>query len=150
MKGSGRLLFTVDLCRHGNVIASEITEYPVAIDDETIATVKAVSIHYTLLQKAECFLFRPKIKTRDAYDIYSLLKRGATLGGNLKFHLEDSLTAHEVEAEQIETRIAFVDTAHCTHELKTLLSSKEFDAISENGFAVLRDALRKIYGQWLD
>jgi hypothetical protein len=53
-KRDSSLLFKVDITRIGSVLESEIEEHGVEIDEENVATVKAASRDFLLLQKAEC------------------------------------------------------------------------------------------------
>jgi hypothetical protein len=75
------LLFKVDITRFGSVLESEIEEHTVEVDEQTIAQVKAASRDFLLLQKAECFLLRKIMKTRDAFDIYRFSQSGIALNG---------------------------------------------------------------------
>jgi hypothetical protein len=59
-------LFTVDLTRiGGSVLAREIVEETIVLDEST-ALIPSVSRNYQLLQKAETFVSRKMVKTRDA------------------------------------------------------------------------------------
>lgn len=78
-KRDSSLLFKVDITRFGSVLESEVEEHTVEIDDQTVAQVKAASRDFLLLQKAECFLLRKIMKTRDAFDIYRLKQSGIAL-----------------------------------------------------------------------
>jgi hypothetical protein len=95
-------------------------------------------------------MLRKFVKARDAYDIYQLRIKGSALDGNLKGHLNDTLSGHEIEAEDIEKRIALVDDKRCRNELKTLLPSDVFDGLMKEGFQDLRDALRELYRDWIE
>jgi predicted nucleotidyltransferase component of viral defense system len=82
---SGRRLFRIDLTRFGSsAIESEIETHLVegALGDS--AAIKSASKELLLLQKAEAFLLRRKVKARDAYDICLLTRIGATLNSNLR------------------------------------------------------------------
>ena len=70
-QGDNSLLFQVDIARFGSVIESEVEEHAIEIDEGNVAMVKAASREFLLLQKAECFLLRKIMKTRDAFDIFS-------------------------------------------------------------------------------
>jgi len=74
----------VDITRFGSVIESEVEEHAVEIDEDSIAKVKAASREFLLLQKAECFLLRKIMKTRDAFDIYGLRRSGVVLSEQLE------------------------------------------------------------------
>jgi hypothetical protein len=78
-------LFTIDINRFGSVIKSEIESHSLSIEDDVVE-VRAASRNLLLLNKAECFLLRKKIKARDAFDIYDLRSSGITLNQNLKDH----------------------------------------------------------------
>ena len=145
----GRYLFRVDLTRFGSVLESEVEEHEVEIDDETLAKVKSVSLDFQLLQKAECFLLRKALKTRDAYDIRLLKHLGAILDNNLKNHLADTLMSYEIEAENIKDRIAQVDEKRCGYELRSVLPPDVFDLLAKESFKPLRDALHELYADWL-
>src|SRR6266849_8093094 len=72
-------LFTVDLPRiGGSVLAREIVEETIVLDEST-ALIPSVSMKYQLLQKAETFVSRRMVKTRDAFDMRLLLAEGACL-----------------------------------------------------------------------
>jgi nucleotidyltransferase AbiEii toxin of type IV toxin-antitoxin system len=146
---NGRYLFRVDLNRFGSVLESEVEEHVVAIDDETLAKVKSVSLDFQLLQKAECFLLRKVLKTRDGYDIHLLKKLGAVLDNNLKNHLADTLTSYEIEAEDIKDRIGHVDEKRCGHELRSVLPPDVFESLAKESFRPLRDALHELYAEWV-
>jgi hypothetical protein len=145
----GRPLFRVDLNRLGSVLESEVEEHVVTIDDETLSKVKSVSNDFQLLQKAECFLLRKMLKTRDAYDVHFLKNLGAILDNNLKNHLADTLMNYEIEAEDIHNRIVQVDEKRCGHELRSILPPEVFEALAKEGFKPLRDALQELYADWL-
>lgn len=147
-KRDGSLLFKVDITRFGSVLEGEVEEHSVEIDEQTVAQVKAASRDFLLLQKAECFLLRKIMKTRDAFDIYRLRQSGIALNEVLENHLEDTLMGHEIEATDIATRIDQVDTKHCS-ELRALLPSDVFEALTKEQFSPLRDALRNLYHRWL-
>ena len=104
-KRDSSLLFKVDITRFGCVRDSEIEEHMVEVDEQTVAQVKAASPGFLLLQKAECFLLRKIMKTRDAFDIYRLRQSGIALSQVLENHFEDTLMGHEIEATDIVKRI---------------------------------------------
>src|SRR5580692_7292257 len=88
----GKALFTVDITRIGSVIESGVEEILLeATAVNRAANIKYVSRDQLLLHKAEAFLLRRNLKTRDAYDAMDLLTKGASLTGKLKNHLEDIL-----------------------------------------------------------
>ncbi len=146
----GRTLFTVDLTRMGSVLEKEVEEHPTeSVSSDLIGMIKAVSRDLLLLQKAEAFLMRKIIKVRDAYDIKLLMSLGATLGSNLKQHLEDDLRWNEIESEQIIERINQVDIRHCEAELGNVLPTAEFKDLRDENFEPLRDSLLKLFADWV-
>jgi hypothetical protein len=147
-KRDNGLLFKVDITRFGSVLESEIEEHAVEIDEDNVAQVKAASRDFLLLQKAECFLLRKIMKTRDAFDIYDLRGAGVVLNAQLENHLEDTIMGHEIEETDIATRIAQVDERRCS-ELRSLLPSEVFELLAKRQFGPLRDALRDLYERWL-
>jgi hypothetical protein len=147
--GDGRRLFRVDLNRFGSVLQSEIEEHAVDIDSEHIASVKSASRDCLLLQKAECFLLRRIVKTRDAFDVRLLKESGGTLDDNLKSSLTDTLMSWEIEAEDIVKRIEQVNVQRCTAELRPVLPADVFETLAKDGFKPLRDALCELYADWL-
>jgi hypothetical protein len=143
-----RLLFKVDITRFGSVLESEIEEHSVEIDEDSIAQVKAASREFLLLQKAECFLLRKIMKTRDAFDIYGLRESGVVLNEQLENHLEDTLMGDQIDAAEIAAKIAQVDEKRCS-ELRALLPSEVFESLANGQFSALREALRDLYRRWL-
>jgi hypothetical protein len=137
------LLFKVDISRFGSVLESEVEEHTVEIDEENLATVKAASRDFLLLQKAECFLLRRIMKVRDAFDIYRLRQVGVVLNEQLENHLHDTLMSHEIEAEDISRKIAQVAEKRCLSELRSLLPPEVFDALARERFRPLRNALQE-------
>lgn len=149
-KRDNSLLFKVDITRLGSVLESEVEDHTVEIDEENVATVKAASRDFLLLQKAECFLLRRIMKVRDAFDIYRLRQVGVVLNEQLENHLHDTLMNHEIEAEDISRRIGQADEKRCVSELRSLLPSEVFDALAREQFRSLRDALHELYRRWLE
>ena len=147
--GTGRRLFRVDLSRFGSVLASQIEDHEIGLEDNRIATVKAASRDFLLLQKAECFLLRKVIKVRDAFDIKRLTDAGGSLDLNLKSHFRDTLLSFELESADIVKRIAQVEPKRCRNELQPLLPAAVFAALAGEGFQSLRDRLCQLYGDWL-
>jgi Nucleotidyl transferase AbiEii toxin, Type IV TA system len=146
----GKVLFRLDLSRFfGSVLESEVVEHEIAIEDYIIAKVKSASRDLLLFQKAECFLQRKIIKTRDAFDIRLLMNSGAALSDNLKNHLTDTLMSDEIEAEDILKKIDQVDTKRCGQELRTVLPPDVFENLAKEEFKPLRDALHNLYSDWL-
>jgi hypothetical protein len=101
-----------------------------------------------LLQKAEAFFLRKVLKARDAYDIMLLLDRGAWFSGNLKEHLSDMLIG-EFDSERIRERIERINAKLCRADLKSILPEAVYRPLEESDFQPLRDALRKIFADWL-
>jgi nucleotidyltransferase AbiEii toxin of type IV toxin-antitoxin system len=75
-----QVLFTIDLTKISAVIRSELVSFPIPSDSKEHATVLVPSRGLQLLLKAEAFLKRPFLKTRDAFDIKLLCDSGASLG----------------------------------------------------------------------
>src|ERR1700680_804327 len=112
------------------------------------AKVKAASREFLLLQKAECFLLRKIMKTRDAFDIYGLRQSGVVLNEQLENHLEDTLMGDQIDAAEIAAKISQVDEKRCT-ELRALLPSEVFESLAKGQFGILREALCDLYRRWL-
>jgi hypothetical protein len=147
-KRDNSLLFRVDITRFGSVLESEVEEHAIEIDEDHVAKVKATSRDFLLLQKAECFLLPKIMKSRDAFDIYSLRQSGGALNQQLENRLEDTLMGHEIEATDIAARIAQVDEKRCS-ALRALLPSEVFESLAKKQFNPLRVALRDLYRRWL-
>jgi hypothetical protein len=146
---NGTALFTVDITKIGSVLNSGIDELPLeatAVNRE--ANIKFVSRDQLLLNKAEAFLLRRNLKTRDAYDAMDLLAKGASLTGNLRNHLEDMLYG-EFDADRIRERIGQVDAKRCRAELKDTLPDEIYQNLEKQDFQPLRDALTRIFHDWL-
>ena len=92
---------------------------------------KSASRDFLLLQKAECFLLRRIVKTRDAFDVRLLKDSGAVLDQNLKSGLTDTLMSWEVGSEDIVKRIEQVDARRCTAELQPVLPQAVFETLAE-------------------
>jgi hypothetical protein len=71
------------------VLAREIVEEKIVLDEST-ALIPSVSRNYQLLQKAESFVSRRMVKTRDAFDMRLLLAEGAALDENIERPFERS------------------------------------------------------------
>lgn len=148
--GDDRTVFTVDLTRIGSVLESGVENHSAeAIAAPGGAVIKAVARNHLLLQKAEAFVFRPRVKARDAYDVKLLMESGAALDANLKSHLQDSLTWREIEGEDIQNRIADVNEDLCRAELKDFLPERIYEPLAKDGFQSLRDALRQLFKEWI-
>jgi len=103
-------LFSIDLTRiGGSVLESQLVEQIIAGTDRTVRTATA---NYLLLQKCEVFLSR-RVKARDAFDIYLLVARGASLNNNLKAHLEDFVLLKDLDSE-------FIESSNSKHRRKAL------------------------------
>ncbi|HEV7967131.1 MAG TPA: nucleotidyl transferase AbiEii/AbiGii toxin family protein [Candidatus Acidoferrales bacterium] len=145
----GKALFTVDITRLGSVLKSGVEEVSLeAAAVNLAANIKFVSRDQLLLNKAEALLLRSNLKVRDAYDAMDLLAKGACLTGNLKNHLEDMLYG-EFGADRIRERIKQVDAKRCRAELKDKLPDEVYQNLQERDFQPLRDALTKIFQEWL-
>ncbi len=145
----GKVLFTVDITGIGPVVESGVEEIPLeAIGVNLEANMKYVSRDQLLLNKAEAFLRRRNLKTRDAYDAMDLLTKGASLTGTLKNHLEDMLSG-EFDADRIQERIKQIDAKRCRAELKDKLPDEVYRNLEELDFQPLRDAVTTIFHEWL-
>jgi Nucleotidyl transferase AbiEii toxin, Type IV TA system len=145
----GKVLFTVDITGIGPVLEFGVEEIPLeAIGVNLGANIKYVSRNQLLLNKAEAFLLRRNLKTRDAYDAMDLLTKGASLTGTLKNHLQDMLSG-EFDADRIQERIKQVDAKRCRAELKDKLPDEVYRNLEELDFQPLRDAVTKIFHEWL-
>jgi hypothetical protein len=146
----GQSLFTVDLGGLGSVLASGIEEHALeAVSQNSKATIKSVSRDHQLLQKAEAFMFRRAVKTRDAYDIKILLDSGATLAGELRNHVSDGLLRNELNDDDIAGRIERVTAKLCQAELKGVLPTEVYEPLEQAEFQPLREALKTVFEQWL-
>jgi Nucleotidyl transferase AbiEii toxin, Type IV TA system len=144
-----RTLFTVDLSKMGSVIQSGIEEHAVeALGAPDEALIRSVSRDHQLFQKAEVFLFRTRLKARDAYDIWDLLNSGAKLTAHLKEHLDDRLWG-EMDSEAIRERIESVTEKLCRAELKEVLPEEVHENLAKVAFEPLRDGLSELFKDWL-
>jgi hypothetical protein len=142
-------LFTVDLTRiGGSVLAREIVEEKIVLDEST-ALIPSVSRNYQLLQKAESFVSRRMVKTRDAFDMRLLLAEGAALDETLKGHLNDLVMWRELDAEQINERIRQITPKLCRAELKSVLPEEVYSSLETEEFESLRAAVRALFAEWL-
>jgi len=146
---SGQRLFRVDLTRFGSAIESEIEAHPIEGESGLSAVIKSATKELLLLQKAEAFLLRRTVKARDAYDVHLLKQLGATLSPNLQAHLHDTVLANEIDSDTISGRIKRIDVDFCRLELKPILPLDVYSPLEEAQFAPLRDALKKLYEEWL-
>lgn len=143
-----RTLFTIDVSRTSAVIKSELVEQPILTDD---AVVKYPTRNLLLLHKAEAFLGRKNVKSRDAFDIKVLKDSGAQLDGNLKFHLEDGVVSDRLEdPDFINQRIAAVTAKRCESELREYLPEDVYRQLAKNEFEPLRQSLRELFAEWLE
>jgi len=150
LSGEGATLFTIDIGGLGKVAASGMEEHSLeAVSQSARATVRVVSKNHLLLQKAEAFVSRTRIKVRDAYDIKLLLDAGAALTGELDDGLADILAMRELDGEDIAARIEELDTKKCEAELRSVLPIQIYQPLEETGFQPLRDSLRKLFQKWL-
>ena len=142
-------LFTVDLTRiGGSVLAREIVEEKIVLD-ETTALIPSVSRNYQLLQKAESFVSRRIVKTRDAFDMRLLLDEGAVLNGTLTGHLNDLVMWRELDAEQINERIEQITPKLCRAELISVLPEEVYAKLESEEFNSLRAAVKSLFAEWL-
>lgn len=142
-------LFTVDLTRiGGSVLAKEIVEEEIVLEKNT-ALIPCVSRNYQLLQKAESFVARRIVKTRDAFDIRLLLGKGAVLDGMLKGHLNDLVMWRELDSEQINERIEQITPKLCRAELKSMLPDELYEKLESEEFDSLRAAVKSLFAEWL-
>jgi len=148
--GSGnRRLFTVDLTRMGGpVLSREVVQEEIPEEART-ARIPTASRDYLLLQKAESFVSRRIMKTRDAFDIRLLLAHGAKLDAVLKGHLHDALLWREMDREQIGERIEKLDARLCRAELKPVLPDDVYVELEREGFESLRAAVRSVFAEWM-
>lgn len=146
----GQSLFTVELGGLGSVLASGIEEHALeAVSQNSKTTIKSVSRNHQLLQKAEAFMFRKAVKTRDAYDIKILLDSGATLAGELRNHLSDGLLMNKLNDDDIADRIERVTTKLCQAELKGVLPTEAYEPLEQEEFQPIREALKTVFEQGL-
>lgn len=142
-------LFTVDLTRvGGSVLAREIVDETIVLDEST-ALIPCVSRNYQLLQKAETFVSRRMMKTRDAFDMRLLLAEGAVLDETLKAHLNDLVMWRELDAEQINERVEQITPKLCRAELKSVLPEEVYSSLEVEEFESLRAAVRTLFAEWL-
>jgi hypothetical protein len=148
--GSGeRRLFTVDLTRMGGpVLARQIVEEGIS-DEKGTTLIPTASRDYLLLQKAESFVSRSIMKTRDAFDIRLLLSQGAKLDAGLKSHLHDAILWREVDGDQIKERIGKIDVKRCRAELRPVLPEDVYVELEREEFESLRAAVKSIFEEWL-
>jgi len=141
-------LFTIDVTSMGgSVLESQIVKQ--AIADAPRDSILTPGANYLLLQKCESFLGRRYLKTRDAFDIYLLLSRGAQLGETLRAHLHDFLVIQELDKESIVARIEAVTPNLCTVELRPVLPPFLFEQLERNEFETLRSALRTAFSDYV-
>src|SRR5580704_14842918 len=142
-------VFTVDLTRiGGSVLGKEIVEEKIVLEEST-ALIPSVSRNYQLLQKAECFVSRRIVKTRDAFDVRLLLDEGAVLDDTLSGHLNDLVMWRELYAEQINERIEQITPELCRAELKSVLPEEVYAKLESEEFNSLRAAIKSLFAEWL-
>lgn len=150
VKAGEQVLFTIDLTKISAVIKSELVTFPIPSDSKEQVTVPVPSRALHLLFKAEAFLKRPFLKTRDAFDIKLLCDSGATLDDNLKAHLADGPAADRLEdPDFIAERISRVNSKTCKPELQPYLPKELYDELEKADFEPLRQALRELFADWL-
>lgn len=148
VEANQKTLFSVDLTRKGgSVLTSEIVQERIAGADEQI--VIAPSANFLLFQKCETFLSRRHIKSRDAFDIDLLVRRGAKLDEILRAHLHDFIQMHELDAETIRERIKSVSAKLCTAELRHVLPDRLFQELAGDEFRQLRQSLESVLKDWI-
>jgi hypothetical protein len=125
----------------------QIVKKAIASSPERIVLIS--SANYLLLQKCETFLARRHAKARDAFDIHLLLSGGASLGRNLRAHLEDFILMREIDRESIDTRIQNINPKLCTVELRSVLPPAIFEKLAEKEFQPICHALRVVFSHWL-
>ena len=111
--------------------------------------VKSATKELLLLQKAEAFLLRRKVKVRDAYDIHLLKALGAELNLNLQGHLADTVLANEMDEDTILERIEHINVNRCQSALKPILPRDVYSRLEDADFEPLRSGLEELYQQWL-
>jgi hypothetical protein len=142
-------LFTVDLTRMGGpVLSREVVEEEIAEEGGT-ARIPTASRDYLLLQKAESFVSRTIMKSRDAFDIRVLLAQEAKLDDVLKGHLHDALLWREMKRQEIGERIEKLDAKLCRAELKPVLPDEVYAELEREDFESLRGAVRTVFAEWL-
>lgn len=150
VKAGEQVLFTIDLTKISTVIRSQLMTFPIPSDSEEQVTVPVPSRALQLLFKAEAFLRRPFLKTRDAFDIKLLCDSRAALDENLKVHLADGPAAERLEDPNfIAKRIGEVNSKTCKPELQPYLPKDVYDELEGADFEPLRQALRELFSDWL-
>jgi hypothetical protein len=126
----------------------EVVEEEIA-EEERIARIPTASRDYLLLQKAESFVSRRIVKSRNAFDIRLLLAQGAKLDEVLKSHLHDALLWREMKPEEIGEGIEKLDAKLCRAELKPGLPDEVYAELEREGVESLRAAMRIVFAEWL-
>lgn len=141
-------LFTIDVAGLGSVVRANTDVHTLEATGTTrTAQVRSPSRDQFLLLKAETFFLRSKVKPRDAYDIMRLLSRCAELSGNLKQYLDDLMIGSD--SEMIQERIRLLDRDHCRADLENFIPDGEYRSLEQLDFEPLRDAVSKIFAEWL-
>jgi len=78
-----------------------------------------------------------------------LLAEGAVLDEELKGHLNDLVMWRELDAEQINERVARITPKLCRAELKSLLPEEVYSSLELEKFESLRAAVRTLFAEWL-
>lgn len=128
------------------MLAREIVDETIVLDEGTVL-IPSVSRNYQLLQKAETFVSRKMMKTRDAFDMRLLLAEGAVLDEALKAHLNDLVLWRELDAEQIKERIEQITPKLCRAELKSVLPEEVYSSLEVEEFESLRAAVRTLFAE---
>ncbi len=147
VSSGGQVLFTIDVTRITAVIKSELVALLLPLDP---IAVRVPSRNLELLFKAEAFLKRSALKTRDAFDIKLLMDSGAVLSPNLKAHLTDGPAADQLEnPDFVSGRIAKVNSRTCKPELQPYLPEGIYQKLEQDDFECLRKALTELFSEWL-
>jgi hypothetical protein len=147
VQANQRRLFSVDVTRiGGTVLRSEEVANKIGESDQIVITPSGSAL---LFQKCETFLERRIVKSRDAFDIYVLLARGASLDQNLRARLDDFIRMREFDSDSIRQRINRIDVKLCTAELRPALPYKVFSSLAEREFEPLRSSLEIVLADWL-
>jgi hypothetical protein len=151
VNSAGERLFTIDVTRISGVIHSELIEAPLVLDATPTVKARIVTRNWMLLQKAEAFLTRRMLKTRDAFDIKLLLDTGAALNETLAANLSDGRASERLEDRDfIAHRIEQVSAKQCELELRPVLPNEVYRDLATQDFEPLRAALGVLFAEWLN
>lgn len=146
-----QVLFTIDLSRISAISRNAVIEVPVANSPELRVNARILSRDFLLFQKAESFLLRRNVKVRDVFDIKFLVEQGARLNDNLRAHLSDGRASEILEdSDQINARIAQVNTNRCKSELEPVLPPHIYQELATSNFEPLRAVLRVLFADWIE